>query len=62
MIVLLASKLIEYVTINEWKRRYGQPGSGADRHGRVNDTFPTEPCFCEHKKGPGTSVPGPSAF
>jgi hypothetical protein len=38
---------IVYIPIDEWKRLYGEPGSLADASGRVNGTFPTEPCFCE---------------
>ena len=40
---------IVYLTIDEWKQQYGQPGSGGkpDQNGRINGTFPTEPCFCE---------------
>jgi hypothetical protein len=38
---------IVYISIDEWKRLYGEPGLLADPSGRVNGTFPTEPCFCE---------------
>lgn len=40
---------IVYVPIDEWKKRWGTPGSGGkpDKTGRINGTFPTEPCFCE---------------
>jgi hypothetical protein len=40
---------IVYLTIDEWKEQYGLPGSGGkpDQNGRINGTFPTEPCFCE---------------
>jgi len=38
---------IVYISIDEWKRLYGEPGSIADASGRINGTFPTEPCFCE---------------
>ena len=34
-------------TIDEWKRLFGEPGSGADIHGRMNGYFPTEPEYCE---------------
>ena len=41
--------VIEYVTIDEWKKRYGVPGSGGlpDQNGRYSGFFATEPCFCE---------------
>jgi hypothetical protein len=38
---------IVYLTIDQWKATYGEPGSGLDAHGRSNGTFHTEPCFCE---------------
>lgn len=38
---------IVYVTIDEWKRMYGQPGLLVDIHGRINGTYPTEPDYCE---------------
>ena len=37
----------ERYTIDEWKRLFGEPGSGADIHGRMNGCFPTEPDYCE---------------
>jgi hypothetical protein len=38
---------IVYVRIDEWKRIYGEPGLHTDPHGRIGNTFQTEPCFCE---------------
>jgi len=35
------------VTIDEWKRLYGEPGPLTDQHGRIWGYYPTEPCFCE---------------
>jgi hypothetical protein len=35
----------ERITIDEWKARYGEPGSGADTHGRIGGVFASEPCF-----------------
>ena len=36
-----------WYTIDEWKARFGEPGSGADVHGRMNGYFSTEPDYCE---------------
>jgi len=38
---------VVYYPIEEWKERFGEPGTGADTHGRMFGAFPTEPCFCE---------------
>lgn len=38
---------IVYLTIDEWKKLYGQPGSGADINGRINGYLTTEPDYCE---------------
>jgi len=35
----------ERISIEEWKKRYGQPGSGADVNGRMGGVFASEPCF-----------------
>ena len=41
---------IEYLPIEEWKAKYGEPGGGSpDQNGRIWGFFPTEPCFCEDK-------------
>ena len=34
-------------TIEEWKNLFGEPGSGADIHGRWGGVFATEPCFLD---------------
>jgi hypothetical protein len=38
-----------YLTIEEWIKEYGPPGSGGapDANGRHSGYFATEPCFCE---------------
>ena len=40
---------IVLIPIDEWKKRYGQPGDGkpTDINGRINGYFPTEPDYCE---------------
>ena len=35
----------ETFTIEEWRRRYGAPGSSQGQHGRVEGYYPSEPCF-----------------
>lgn len=35
------------VSIDEWKRLYGEPGPLTDVNGRIWGYFPTEPEFCE---------------
>lgn len=43
---------IAYLSIDEWKREYGEPGDGGcDIFGRICGTFPTEPDFCEQAIG-----------
>jgi len=34
-------------TIVEWKALFGEPGSGADVHGRWGGVYATEPDYCE---------------
>ena len=33
------------IPIVEWRARFGEPGSGADVHGRMGGVFASEPCF-----------------
>ena len=35
----------ELYTIDEWRRRFGAPGSSQGQHGRVEGYYPSEPCF-----------------
>jgi hypothetical protein len=35
----------ELYTIEEWRRRFGAPGSSQGQHGRVEGYYPSEPCF-----------------
>ena len=35
----------ELYTIEEWRRRFGAPGSSQGQHGRVECYYPSEPCF-----------------
>ena len=35
----------ELYTIEEWRLRFGAPGSSQGRHGRVEGYYPSEPCF-----------------
>ena len=35
----------ETYTIDEWRRRFGAPGSSQGQHGRVEGYYPSEPCF-----------------
>jgi hypothetical protein len=37
----------EWYTIDEWKRRFGEPGLAVDANGRMMGYFATEPDYCE---------------